>query len=340
MPSGVIEALVDVYRRYSEETGIQGVALGPKEVAGTADATSRSGIAFVVAEKKPRQGARRRLADGSKLLPRRVDAAGRRYVTDVVESAPAAAAGAKPRMQRTRFTAGGPLSGRGGIGTFGCLVQRTGSRWVYALTNHHVGGSVGRRVFFPSSMAPGAVGAATRFAVRSMADEAFEPFVDQPDVMFHVDAALPQVPHPQLPRFSPRIPTLGVPEAIFEPDESSAEAYAKSMVGTPVWAWSWNSKQRSGEISHVLYVTGSALPGVQLMYSFLVRGTGGVVPSLPRDSGKAWVTKGEGGRLELVGLHVGGASLSDEPCALAVATDMHALARVLKIKPYVADQPS
>lgn len=326
-------AVASAFARYGSDAGILGVAFGPREVAGEIDFGSRPVVAFIVPRKKPRRGARRRLADGSRLLPGKVVLDGNAYPTDVVETHSEPTGTGRPSYQRTRFSAGGPVANASSAGTFGCLVRRQRSQSTFALTNRHVAIGVGARMFFPSPRTPGAVVGTTRFDVDRIADEQFVPFIDEPNAYFEADAALVELPESQLAHFSAAIPRIGQPTGIFRPDESSLAAYGTSLVGKPVSSWSWSSGLRSGVVSHVFYVTQGTLSGPVLVYSMLIRGTPGSTPGLPRDSGKVWVAMTADGSVELVGLHVGAVRAAREPSRLAVATDMWALARTLKLRP-------
>ena len=328
--------LVDVLERYGERAGAIGVALGAKEVGGEQAPDAVLAVAFFVGRKEPRNGGRTRLPSGRYILPRSLEVGGRRLATDVVEAESGAVPRAAARVQRAKFTAGGPVGNRMEIGTFGCIVSRRGSPYPYALTNHHVGLAPNSVVAFPSYGATGAIPAVTRASVQLVPDEKFFPAVDRPRSYFDVDAALVQIPSPSRSRFTARIPTIGIPDRIFQPDMASVDAYTASVVGKPVVSWCWNTRRRSGVISHVFFVTALARFAGMAVYSFLIRSADGAMPSQKRDSGKVWVAPRPGGGVDLVGLHQGSVNPSGSSTRFAVATEVAALARLLRISPRTA----
>jgi hypothetical protein len=306
------------------DTGAIGVALGRKEVAGHTSADSEPSLAFIVERKEARRGRARTVASGARVVPRRLELGDSELVTDVVEAA------AKPiastaRMQRTRFSAGGPLGNRTELGTFGCVVRREGARYRYALTNQHVALAVGSTCWFPAPGSPGALAAPTRASVDLIPDEIFSPFLDSPNAYFDVDAALVQIPENARDQFSPDIPTLGVPDGVFRPDTTSLASYQASTIGRPVATWSWSSGRREAAITHVLYTTRLQRFNAIGIYSFLIRSADSNPPGVSRDSGKAWVSTRPGGGLDLVGLHLGVVPVPGGASLFAVATEAAAL---------------
>lgn len=322
----MLDTLVELLDRHGPESGAMGVAVGRKEVDSEVEADGPYVAAFFVRGKEPRAGARLRLRSGRRIIPAHVAGPEGRIRTDVVDVAASTPRSRASRLQVTRFTAGGPVSNRTELGTFGCLVTRKGSQFTYALTNRHVAIGVDEFVFFPSPTAREAIAAVTREAIGLLADEQFCPLVDEPNAYFDVDAALVQIPEAKKSQFSSHIPTLGNPTSIFQPDFRSTSGYLDSVIESPVASWNWNSKRREGVISHAWYTTRRA-PGRPIVtYSFLIRPTDGSVASAAMDSGKAWVRE-QGDVVSLMALHQG--SVDPETGArFAVATEMASLARL------------
>ncbi len=326
-PVDLIRVLED-----QDDSGVLGVAVGRKEVSGIVSPDAEPSVAFVVARKEPREGRSRSVASGARAVPAKVELAGREMVTDVVEAAaePVADTG---RMQRTRFSAGGPIGNRSQLGTFGCIVRREGARYRYVLTNQHVALSVGSVCWFPAFGAPAALAAPTRVSVDLVPDEVFCPYLDSANTYFDVDAALVQIPEANRDQFSPRIPTLGTPNGIFRPLATSAADYQAEVLERQVSTWSWSSGRRDGVISHVFYTTRLARFDALGVYSFLIRSQDGSPPGVARDSGKAWVSPRPDGGLDLVGLHQGVVEVPGGSSRFAVATEMAALCSHLGIAP-------
>jgi hypothetical protein len=326
--------LVRLFEAHETGTGITGLAMGRKEVAGQPVESDPQTVSFFVTRKLPRRGARRSLEDGRKLLPRRVELEDGVASTDVVLSSGGAPPPEPLRMQRTRFSAGGPVSNNMETGTFGCLVRRPGPDRMFVITNRHVALGRSTVVFFPPGTTPQAVTAMTVDDLDLVSDEAFQPLFDDPSSYFDVDAALVRIPDSKRHLFSSKISRIGIPSAVLSPDFSSLDAYKASLVGKNVSSYSWNSKLRHGVISHVFYVTRRQPHGHVVIYSFLVQGLNNTVPGLARDSGKVWVAKSADGEILLVGLHQGVTSPPGTTSRFAVATEFFSLARLLRIRPY------
>jgi hypothetical protein len=318
-------ALGRILDRFQARTGALGVALGRKDPD---DPDSPPVVAFIVRKKQPRRGSRTRVANGARAVPKTVTVGKRRLKTDVVAVTAAARPkerGPAPESAAAPLVAGDPISNLSATGTFGCLVRRAGDAALYALTNRHVAFGPGTRMFFP-----GGSEGETAFTADKIEDERFQPFIDEPESYFDVDAALVRIPPADEHRFSNLNPGIGPLTGIFDPDESSREAYARSVIGTPVSAVCWNTGRREGVVSHVLFVTRESPTDPQLVYSHLIRSTDGM-PRLNHDSGKIWFSESAGER-RVVGLHQGVVTLDAEPSRLAVATDFRALARLLGIR--------
>src|ERR1700754_441251 len=76
-------ALVRIFERFKKSSGIEGVAFGPKEAAGST-ANNPFAVAFFVKQKLPLQGAGRYLSDGRARLPKFIEIQGTNVATDVV----------------------------------------------------------------------------------------------------------------------------------------------------------------------------------------------------------------------------------------------------------------
>ena len=237
----VIASLVGLFKEHEGESGILGVAVGRKEVNGQAAAEGPTSVTFVVPRKLPREGRRRRLANGARLLPKEVAVGEEPYITDVISTESEESGDMEPAPLVNSFTAGGPVSNLSEIGTVCCLVRRPGAPAVYALTNRHVAIGAGQVVYFPSPNDPNAIGAYTSEDYDLVPDEQFLHFVDAPNTYVDVDAALIALPTAAVPRFSPAIPNVGLPTVVFQPDVGSLLGYHQSVVGMPVTSWSWNS---------------------------------------------------------------------------------------------------
>jgi hypothetical protein len=330
MDSSMIHTLTELINRYAVPSGVLGVAIGKKEVKRKVPPDSPYAVSFFVRGKEPRRGTRRILPSGRQILPPSVEIPTGRVSSDIVDVT-AASEGTPPgRMQRARFTAGGPIGNRSELGTFGCLVRRKGDSYTYALTNRHVAIAVDEIVYFPSP-SPEAIAAVTREAVGLIADEKFCPLIDSPNAYFDVDAALVQIPEDNRELFAPHLPTLGVPSGIFKPDFTSQETFRDCTVGKRVTSWNWRSRRRDGEISHIWYTTPSAPRQPVVLYSFLIKSTDGMPASMAMDSGKVWVeTKGTD--VSIVALHQGSIDL-DVGARFAVATEMYSLAGLWGLEP-------
>jgi len=310
-----------VFRKYERDSGIVGVAYGPKEVGGNTTGNPNS-VSFFVREKLPYRGARRRLADGRRRLPKKIELNGVPVPTDVVVANVSATG--PGTANAPRFRTGGKISNQSLTGTFGCLVTAPGSQKVYALTNQHIALDPGKETFFPDAFTPGGVIGLTDKSVELVADEEFLGVIDKPGTYIDVDAALVAIPKAQLAKFSTDTPKVGRPAGIFEPDRTTFESYSNSLLDRPVFAFSWKTNLRKGRISHIFYALRKLPDHTESVASFVIQSTDGSVPGQVGDSGKVWMTK-DGDRTLAVGLHSGVVTESSG-ARFAIVTELSSLA--------------
>lgn len=323
-------ALVAAFRKYNGSSGIEGVAFGPKEVAGSTRNNPLS-VTFFVKRKLPVEGARTRLADGRTRLPKFVEVQGESVATDVAVIGADSPQPVRTRSQRQIFRAGGKVSNLQGSGTMGCLVRRRDSGGISALTNNHIGLDTGTVVAFPDFQNPDAVAGTTSRSVRFVADEIFLPLFDSPQTYIDVDCALIDISNGVRDRFSPDIPNFGIPAGIFTPPTTCASAYVNALINKPVFSYSWKSGSRAGVISHVYYVYQRSPQGMQRVACFLVRSADSQPPGIQGDSGKLWMLRLDGKNIG-VGLHSGVVADDSASPRFAMATELGALARNLNFE--------
>lgn len=325
--------LAEIFERFETDAGVVGIAFGAKETEGAFDPDTDA-IAFIVDTKLPLLGAARRLEDGRRRIPNKVELGNRTIASDVVSWIEPRGTKVIKQSSGGPFHAGGQISNLSATGTYGCLVRKQGDQFVQAVTNRHVAIGANNVVFFPNASSPDMIEAFTVEDVDLIADEQFIPFQDEPNTYVDVDAAIVTIPQPDLAKFSVGIPTIGVPTAFHRPAHGSLADYKQSLVGRQVVSWSWNSGRREGQISHVLYTTRRGTGGPLVTYSFLVEGKDGTVPGLARDSGKAWTCTGPGGEVEVVGLHQGEITKGPTLSRFAVATEFWSLSELMQLSPY------
>jgi hypothetical protein len=322
--------LLSMYRHYRSQTGIVGVAYGPKEVEGNANGNDAS-IAFFVSEKLPVAGAKRSLADGRRRLPKFVESDGQIIPTDVVTTNSAAAADIATRSPPQTYRSGGKVSNMQLTGTVGCLVASNTHPGVYALTNQHIGLGPGTVVAFPDFRSIGAIVGTTTASAGLVADEQFLPPFDQPQSYIDVDCALVRIPPNFENRFSPEIPIFGRPAAAFSPDIRTPAAFINSLVGLQVYSYGWPSGARGGVVSHAYYVYQRDPAGMAKIASFLVKSLDSGPPGVLGDSGKLWMTKINGQNFG-VGIHSGVVADSPSSSRFAMSTEFSSLLRFLNIR--------
>lgn len=320
-------ALVRIFERFKKSSGIEGVAFGPKEAAGST-ANNPFAVAFFVKQKLPLQGARRYLADGRARLPKFIEFQGTNVATDVVVVGAETPGAGRGRSTGPIIQAGSKISNLQLTGTIGCLVRRRDGAGISALTNRHVALDPGTVMAFPDHHSSDAVAGTTSKSVGFIADEMFLPVFNAPQSYIDVDCALVDIPPGVQDRFSPDIPNFGKPAGIFGPSTASQAAYLQSLIGRQVFSYSWKSGQRAGTISHVYYVYQRSSSGMQRVACFTVKSADSAAPGLPGDSGKLWMTRVNGQNLG-VGIHSGVVADDAVSNRFAIATEFASLARYM-----------
>jgi hypothetical protein len=319
--------LIAAFKRFKPESGIVGLALGRKEVAGET-AGNPHAVTFFVKEKLAVKGARRRLSDGRRRLPKFVELEGGTIPTDVVTTGAEQSSEGSDRSPPQIYRAGGKISNMQLTGTIGCLVARRQQPGIYALTNQHIGLGAGTQIAFPDFNADQAFIGVTDASLGLVADERFLPPFDNPESYIDVDCALVRVPPRFENRFSPDIPKFGRPTGVFTPHGADASAYVQSLLDKPVFSYSWKSGPRSGTISHVYYVFERGPADMVHVACFLVQSNDDLPPGLLGDSGKLWMTQVNGSN-QGVGVHFGVVADSPTSSRFALVTELASLARFL-----------
>ena len=322
-------ALVGTFNRFKAQTGIVGVAYGPKEVDKKADGNPAA-VTFFVRKKLPRRGARRKLADGRLSLPKFVEFQGSDVPTDVVVTDAERVDAGHNRSPPQIFRAGGKVSNLQITGTVGCLVVQPGNPTMYALTNQHIALGPNTIVSFPDFHAGDRLAGVTSASTGLVEDERFLPLFDAPESYIDVDSALIRILPGTENRFSPEIPNFGKPAGIFRPSQASRDAYIASLMNRPVFSYSWKSGPRSGSISHVYYVYQSGTHAAQKVVCFLVKSADTGPPGLPGCSGKLWMTR-ENGQNLCAGIHMGVVADNAASSRFAMVTEFASLARHFNI---------
>jgi hypothetical protein len=322
--------LLSIYRRYRLDTGIVGVAYGPKEVSRDSRGQEPA-VAFFVKQKLSLRGAKRILADGRRRLPKFVEVDGSEIPTDVVSVTADTPSDPGTRSPPQIYRAGGKISNMQLTGTLGCLVSSPDRPGIYAVTNQHIGLSEGTAIAFPDFRTVGAIVGTTASSVGLVADEIFLPPFDQPQAYIDVDSALVRIPSNFENRFAPDIPYFGKPSMVYAPDRSSPIAFINSVLGLRVYAYGWASGTRSGMVSHVYYVYRRDPMGMEQIATLLVSSADSEPPGIVGDSGKLWMTKVKGQNVG-VGIHSGVVADSPTSSRFAMVTELSSLARFLRIQ--------
>lgn len=320
-------ALVRTFERFKTSSGIVGVAFGPKETSGST-ANNPLAVTFFVKHKTPVKGARKYLTDGRVRLPRYIEFQGTSVATDVVTTGAETPGDRRGRSLRQINRPGGKVSNLQLTGTIGCLVRGRGSASLSVLTNRHVALDPGTVMAFPDFHTSDAPAGITSKSVGFVADEIFLPVFNQAQSYIDVDCALIDIPLSVQDRFSADIPHFGVPAGMYNPAVTSPDAYLRSLIGLPVFSYSWRSGQRAGTISHVYYVYQKAPGGMQRVACFAVKSSDAGAPGIQGDSGKLWMTRMNGKNL-CVGIHSG--VVADDPVSsrFAIATEFASLSRYM-----------
>lgn len=322
--------ITGIFRKYERDTGIVGVAYGPKEVGGRSAGNPPS-VSFFVDRKLPEKGQRRVLSDGRKRLPKRIELNGTQVPTDVVVTGAATATSVKPAAGPARFQTGGRISNGSIVGTFGALVSSETGLGMFALTNQHIGLAAGTRTYFPDAFTPGGVIGSTDRVAGLVADEDFLGVIDKPGTYIDVDAALVAIPPAQISRFSAETPGIGTLAGIFEPDRVDFASFSASLIHRDVFSYSWKTGRRSGRISHVYYALRRLPDHTDSVAAFVVESTDGFAPGEPGDSGKLWMTR-VGDRTLAVGLHSGIVIDPHAGTRFAIVSELSSLSRYLAFR--------
>lgn len=322
-----ISAVNRAFRQF-KDAGILGVALGAKEINFSTKGNPLS-LAFFVRRKLPLRGASKRLSDGRLRIPESFEFQGLSIPTDVVTTEISGSGEGHIRSPPGIYRAGGKISNLQTTGTFGCLVSVKGRSEIFALTNRHISLDPGTVIAFPDFNSRAAVAATTFRSASEIADDQFLPFFDRPSSYVDVDCGIVRIASAVADRFSPDIPNFGQPAGIFQPSIAGPNQYLASLLGRRVFSYSWQSRKREGQISHVYYVY-HRYGGIQRVACLLIKSADDQPPGLPGDSGKLWMTRVGDANLG-VGVHFG--VVADNPTAtrFAMATELASLARIWRL---------
>jgi len=310
-----------LFDQFSKDYAVQAVAYGGKEVSGQMQ-YSQPAISFFVDKKLPKSGQQSRLSDGRRILPSILKLQTEDVVTDVIPVSNGLPSITGVQTGKKLMTPGGKLKAGSQLGTMACLVKGLDNGDVFAITNEHVAQAVRKWVYFKRRTSTILRRRVSKLVLHEP-DEDFLQFVDQPNALIRVDAALVGIKDSQLEKFTNQIPHFGKLDSIFSPNSTNLSEYRNALVGKGVYSYSWKSKKRFGEISHVYGVIQELSGAKKSLSCFLVRGKNGISPGLGGDSGKPWLTKVDG-KNSIIGLHFG--EFKQAGSLYAVATDFQSLA--------------